>query len=90
MDQIYLRLGTIYLTEGYQNTISDEPVNWTTIAVNENSARVAKSMFLVACTIKGTSETWLGVGKSCLALKEYSEAEDALAVPCDLIRKPIF
>jgi len=50
----------------------------------------AKAMYIHASEIKPSSQTWLGVGKACYLLKEYSEAEDALAVSIIKINKNTF
>ncbi|RKO83519.1 hypothetical protein BDK51DRAFT_34747, partial [Blyttiomyces helicus] len=65
---IYVRLGSIYL----QNATSAKPID-------ASLARLGKSMYLRACELNGSSVSWLGVGKACLALKEFDEAEDALS-----------
>jgi hypothetical protein len=43
-------------------------------------AKKAKSMYLRASTCNPTSQSWLGVGKACMALGQFDQAEDALAV----------
>jgi cytochrome c-type biogenesis protein CcmH/NrfG len=40
-----------------------------------------------ACSINGTSKSWLGLGRACFALKEYAEAEDAFSVKCYLFQE---
>jgi cytochrome c-type biogenesis protein CcmH/NrfG len=50
--------------------------------IDESQARLAKNMYLKACATRGTSQSWLGTGRACFALKEYHEAEDAFSV-CD-------
>ena len=50
------------------------------MATIKHLEKQAKAMYIHASEIKPTSQTWLGVGKACYLLKEYSEAEDALSV----------
>jgi cytochrome c-type biogenesis protein CcmH/NrfG len=68
LDQIYIRLGSIYLHE----SLNRNPVD-------QNSAQIAKSMFLKSCHIYPTSRSWLGVGRACVLLEEFVDAEDAFA-----------
>jgi tetratricopeptide (TPR) repeat protein len=64
---IYIRLGLIALEIGCRHSKDHVQV------------RIAKAMFLKACQVKPTCESWLGVGKACFQLQEYDEAEDALS-----------
>jgi hypothetical protein len=83
VDLVYIRLGHIYLKLAYQNTKVPEPaISNLSLAqkADENYARIAKTMYLNACSINGTSQSWLGAGRACFALKEYEEAEDAFSV----------
>jgi predicted Zn-dependent protease len=68
---VYVRLASIY----YQQATDAED-----IAIEEKKAKLAAAMYLKACELNPTSRSWLGVGKACLLLKEYKEAEDALSV----------
>lgn len=83
LDLIYIRLGNIYMklacnySQVPETCITDLSVPQN---VDENSARIAKSMYLKACGIHGTSQSWLGAGRACFALKEYDEAEDSFSV----------
>jgi tetratricopeptide (TPR) repeat protein len=63
---IYIRLGLIAVEIGQRKPKDQDQI------------RIAKAMFLKACQIKPSCESWLGVGKACLQLKEYDQAEDAL------------
>ncbi|KAI9002325.1 hypothetical protein BC832DRAFT_114900 [Gaertneriomyces semiglobifer] len=65
---VYVRLGTIYLNKANADGRLDG-----------NMARMAKSMFLRASSVSPTSASWLGVGRACLVMHNYDEAEDALA-----------
>lgn len=79
IDLVYIRLGSIYLNYSFDTTESvAKKVRLTD--VNETSGRIAKSMFIKACSANGTSKSWLGLGCACFALKEYIEAEDAFSV----------
>jgi Flp pilus assembly protein TadD len=46
---------------------------------DESLALIAKEMYLKACKINPTSESWLGTGRACFALSKLDEAEDAFA-----------
>ncbi|KAJ3416941.1 Cilia- and flagella-associated protein 70 [Chytridiales sp. JEL 0842] len=85
---IYTRLGSIYL--GSISTVANGHIfragkaNLPAIEherhiQDTNFAKMAKSMFLRACEAHASAQSWLGVGKACIALGEYDEAEDALA-----------
>ncbi|KAL2919158.1 hypothetical protein HK105_201433 [Polyrhizophydium stewartii] len=87
---IYIRLGTIYLRNAYLATSGTHLPPSTPIshlqflrsrdeAVDTSLALIAKSMFLKASAIAPSSQSWLGAGKTCFALREYQEAEDAFA-----------
>jgi hypothetical protein len=71
--EIFNRLGSIHFGIDFEQ-------------VDEDSAATAKSMFLKAANINQSFQSWLGVGKACLVLKQFDEAEDALSVdncyPC--------
>ncbi|KAI9098181.1 hypothetical protein DFS34DRAFT_619887 [Phlyctochytrium arcticum] len=68
MPLVYMRLGSIHLHQA----ISRKPVDVA-------GARMAKSMYLRACHAGPSAASWLGVGRACLALETWDEAEDALA-----------
>lgn len=81
---VYIRIGSIYLRNAYgaatpfmisQLQISKQK----DVHVDFSLALIAKSMFLKACSTNPSSDSWLGAGRACFALKEYQEAEDALA-----------
>jgi hypothetical protein len=78
MDKIYLRMGLLFIHAIEHIHPEDFYFNG-----DEESARAAKAMCLKACEIKPTSSAWLSVGRACLYLHEFEEAEDAFAV--DLI-----
>jgi tetratricopeptide (TPR) repeat protein len=70
---VYHRLGMIYLKQAI-NVSKDHP------EVDSNLALQSKKLFLEACNLKPTSQSWLGAGRAAFALKEIDEAEDAYAV----------
>ncbi|KAH6572162.1 hypothetical protein BASA50_005685 [Batrachochytrium salamandrivorans] len=87
---IFIRLGSIYLRNAYQETLPLSDSHIVTIShlqflkhreesVDIGLALIAKNMFLKATCIAPSSQSWLGAGKACFALKEYQEAEDAFA-----------
>ncbi|KAJ3297860.1 Cilia- and flagella-associated protein 70 [Borealophlyctis nickersoniae] len=78
MDLVYIRLGSLYLRNATSSTGS---VVTTPAKANLDMtfARMAKTMYLRACEINPTAQSWLGAGKVCFALGDYEEAEDALA-----------
>ncbi|KAJ3371784.1 hypothetical protein HDU91_004929 [Kappamyces sp. JEL0680] len=83
LDLVYRRLGHIHLKSAYNcNAVPNTSISvlHSPGVADENAARLAKTMYLNACSINATSQTWLGVGRACFALGEYSEAEDAFAV----------
>ena len=86
---IYIRLGSIYLsssstfTDGNLPGIRDPslgPMDHEQSASDIKLAKLSKTMYLRACEKSPTSQSWLGVGKACIALGEQDEAEDAFAV----------
>jgi Flp pilus assembly protein TadD len=83
LDLVCRRLGHIYMKLAYNWVIVPDcsivSLSESNQMVDEISARLAKNMYLKACSISGTSQTWLGVGRACYALKEYDEAEDAFS-----------
>lgn len=84
VDLVYLRLGHIYLKMAHHPTgkLSNTHISQLQEVhkVDEVFARIAKNMYLNACAIRSSSQTWLGVGRACFALKDYVEAEDAFSV----------
>ena len=66
---VYSRLGSIYLSKSNGKD-----------SRNDNYyAKMAKTMYLRACEISPSSQTWLGVGRACYILENYIESEDALS-----------
>eukprot|EP00842_Homolaphlyctis_polyrhiza_P001645 jgi/Hompol1/2481/HPOL_006011-RA len=92
---IYIRLGAMYLSNAYGTANSAQPaaggaavnssgkhqqlLKYRDGSVDTSLALIAKNMYLKACAIQPSSQAWLGAGKTCFALKEYDEAEDAFA-----------
>jgi tetratricopeptide (TPR) repeat protein len=76
---VYLRMGYLYLDQAYEQSSAD-PVDEEDADVDASLAMISKEMYLRACKSSSTCESWLGVGRACLALKQYDEAEEALAV----------
>jgi len=83
IDLVFCRLGFIYLNNVKKLLKSfdyQSPENHSRqMATIKHLEKQAKAMYIHASEIKPTSQTWLGVGKACYLLKEYSEAEDALS-----------
>ncbi|KAJ3214771.1 Cilia- and flagella-associated protein 70 [Dinochytrium kinnereticum] len=90
LPKVYIRLGIVYLTTiksliqitlpATKSTPSSKIIQRADRSQIElNAARMAKTMFLRACEMKPSSKSWLGVGKACLAVGEFGEAEDALS-----------
>ncbi|KAJ3259831.1 Cilia- and flagella-associated protein 70 [Boothiomyces macroporosus] len=83
LDLIYIRLGTLYLRMAFKNLTDENSLFGLlcneTEEFDENLARISKSMYLKACEIQGTCQSWLGAGQACFALKEYEQAEDAFS-----------
>jgi len=83
IDLVFSRLGFIYLNNVKKLLKSfdyQSPENHSRqMASIKHLEKQAKAMYIHASEIKPSSQTWLGVGKACYLLKEYSEAEDALA-----------
>ena len=65
MAQVYARLGKIYFEAALDN---------------EQQLKLAKTMYLRSCQLNPTASAWLGVGKACYRLQEYTDAEDAFSV----------
>ena len=87
LTEIYIRLGTIHLRNAYSLPHNIPLISKVTKDVNnidEDFARIAKNMYLKACALCPSSQSWLGAGKACFALKEYTEAEDAFSVRIDI------
>ncbi|KAI8802085.1 hypothetical protein BJ742DRAFT_873493 [Cladochytrium replicatum] len=63
---VYNRLGTIYL-HMFQKT------------KESHYGKLARTMYLRATEKNPSAACWLGVGRACLALQNYEEAEDALS-----------
>ncbi|KAJ1551557.1 Cilia- and flagella-associated protein 70, partial [Nowakowskiella sp. JEL0078] len=61
------------------SNISHIYIRLGTLYLKVSRFREARTMYLRACEIDATSKSWLGVGKACLLLTEYEEAEDALS-----------
>ncbi|KAI8929249.1 hypothetical protein BC831DRAFT_6458 [Entophlyctis helioformis] len=87
---IYIRLGAIYLRSAYAGSTSPSGSMGASVSpflfiknreesVDVSNALIAKNMYLKACAIAPSAQSWLGAGKTCFALKEYQEAEDAFA-----------
>jgi hypothetical protein len=95
---IFNRLGYIHLAEAYKETeteVSDPTKNQISHmnqrkTANVTDALIAKEMYLKACKIAPTSQSWLGAGRACFALEKYEEAEDAFAVLFCNARKRTF
>ncbi|KAI9204949.1 uncharacterized protein BJ171DRAFT_423701, partial [Polychytrium aggregatum] len=87
---IYLRLGHLYLRKA--GFVPSDSIRCLLGEISESqdalgfktqdthSANLAKAIYIKSCELEPTSNGWLGVGKACLALSEYAEAEDSLAV----------
>ena len=84
VELVFLRLGHIYLKLAYHNSLAlDSPLSQPQAQgskIDESSALIAKNMYLSSCAVCGTSQSWLGVGRACFALRHYDEAEDAFSV----------
>jgi tetratricopeptide (TPR) repeat protein len=83
IDLVFSRLGYIYLNNVNKLLKSfdyQSPENHSRqMATIKHLEKQAKAMYIHASEIKPSSQTWLGVGKACYLLKEYSEAEDAFS-----------
>ncbi|KAJ3324059.1 Cilia- and flagella-associated protein 70 [Boothiomyces sp. JEL0866] len=83
LDLIYIRLGNLYLQSACKQSSSEkslfELLYEEKVEFDENLARISKSMYLKACEVQGTCQSWLGAGQACFALKEYDQAEDAFS-----------
>lgn len=58
------------------------------LAIQNQHFETAKEIYLHLCQLSPSAQTWLGVGIACMKLKNYDEAEQALAEanllnPCD-------
>jgi hypothetical protein len=84
VELVFLRLGHIYLKLAHHHlSESDTPLSQLQgqlSNIDESSAVIAKKMYLSSCVVAGTSQSWLGVGRACYALRQYGEAEDAFSV----------
>ncbi|KAI8835610.1 hypothetical protein BJ741DRAFT_607390 [Chytriomyces cf. hyalinus JEL632] len=72
---IYIRLGFLYLKSlgSITKKVSDR-----TYAEVELAKR-AKTMYIRACELKPSSQSWTGVAKACILLNQYEEAEESLS-----------
>lgn len=86
---MFNRLGFIHLSEAYKlkdtNPCPDKLINPISHmnemkSADESLALISKDMYLKACQLNPTSDSWLGAGRACFALGKYDEAEDAFAV----------
>ncbi|KAJ3196420.1 Cilia- and flagella-associated protein 70 [Irineochytrium annulatum] len=80
--QIYVRLGSVYLINIDQTQLLSCVTGGQTperASADANFAKLAKTMFLRACEITPSSKSWLGVGRACMVVGDYEEAEDALS-----------
>ncbi|KAJ3101698.1 Cilia- and flagella-associated protein 70 [Phlyctochytrium planicorne] len=89
--KVYIRLGTVYLItvksliqvnldqHHLSHAVRVQKLKAELSQVEINAAKLAKTMFLRACELVPSSKSWLGVGKACIALGEFTEAEDALS-----------
>lgn len=80
-DLIYNRLGEIYLREAYPQSVELISQQFSAAVKPDISlALIAKDLFLKSCALKPSCQNWLGVGKACLAVGDFEDAEDAFAV----------
>lgn len=75
------RLGYIYLSEAYVTEPLDPFAVLTPAQKSfmESQALFAKDIYISACKLNATSQTWLGVGRSCFMLGQYADAENSLS-----------
>lgn len=76
---IYTRLGHIHLLQAFGEEEVTTVLPPPGVQVHYEEANQAKTMYLKACELDPSSWTWLGVGKACLILEDWEEAEDAFA-----------
>ncbi|KAI8618763.1 hypothetical protein BC830DRAFT_1107404 [Chytriomyces sp. MP71] len=72
---IYIRLGFLYLKSlgSITKKVSER------VYAEVELAKRAKTMYIRACELKPSAQSWLGVAKASILLGQYDEAEDSLS-----------